>query len=106
MTKDNISTPNVIADRNRFMRHFLNQGAKYLGKVDRSHFDEGTLENMDKCKTGRELDVEYHLFDVNGLPIVQQFRIVDNKGERHFTILRDNGQREEVFITPPSKSET
>jgi len=89
MTNDNINTHHVIEQRNELMRHFLKQGAKYLGKVDRTHFNKKELKDMDKFKTGCELDVEYHLFDLNGLPIVQQFRIVDNKGVLRFTVVRD-----------------
>ena len=100
------NTPSVIADRNKLLRHFLSRGAKYLGKVDRSHFNEKELVGMDEFKTGRELGVGYHIFDLHGTPIVQQFRIVDNKGDRHFTRLRDNGQKEEIFIPSPLKSET
>ena len=58
-----INTQHVIEQRNNLMRHFLNKGAKYLGKVDRSHFNKKELENLDKRKTGRELDVEFIIID-------------------------------------------
>ena len=68
----------IINARNAFIRQFLDQGAKYLGRLDKEDVSEEGLKFYATRITGKELLIEYHIFEINELPAVMQWRLVSN----------------------------
>ena len=68
------NTLQIIKARNSFMRTFLEQGAKYIGQLDKKDLTEDDLTHVAKNITGEEIWLEYHMFKMNGLPLIGQFR--------------------------------
>ena len=88
MTARSFNSPHVIESRNAMVREYLKQGAKYLGKVGVESVCEEGLKFMVQRRTGREVEIEYHMFELNELPIIAQFRIVENDNVRRFTVVK------------------
>ena len=70
----------IINARNDFIRTCLNKGMKYIRRIDRDDISEASLNFYTKRITGKEILIEYHLFESpkSLIPIVQQWRLVDN----------------------------
>ena len=72
------NTARVIKARNSFIRECVEKGAKYIGRVDKNDIREDDLKQLAKHITGKEIWIEYFLLEINNLPIVQQWRLVDS----------------------------
>ena len=71
------NTARVIKARNSFIRECVGNGAKYIGRVDKNVIPEKGLNKLLKHITGKEIWIEYFLFDVGGMPAFKQWRLVD-----------------------------
>ena len=76
----------IIKARNWFISQILETGnglkngsVKYKGRVCRECIPREILKYLDGQLEGNELMVEYHHFDIMGMPILQQFRLVPPK---------------------------
>ena len=76
----------ITEARNWFVRQILETGnglkkgsVKYKGRVCRDCIPEENLKYLDGRLKGNELMVEYHHFDIMGMSILQQFRLVPPK---------------------------
>jgi hypothetical protein len=70
-------TSDTVKARNSFIRQVLEAGGKYLGRVDRADIPKDGLKFYKSRLTGRESLIEYHMFEINELPVLHQFRYVD-----------------------------
>jgi hypothetical protein len=68
------NTARVIKARNTYIRQCVDKGAKFIGRVRKEDIREDDLKRMDKYITGKEIWIEYFAFEINGIPIVNQWR--------------------------------
>ena len=68
-------TQSTVEARNSFIRQVLETGGKYLGRVDKDELPEDSLKFYESRLTGKEILIEYHLFEINNIPVLNQWRL-------------------------------